>query len=86
MSSYPWYLPPEFRHEVEEPSDNWDDVILAEELGLDEPRCPVCGVPSTGVCVDCAAPAEHDRRFDDFYSTQAGDVGDQEFDLDSPPY
>jgi hypothetical protein len=50
--------------------DDWDDAILAEELGLDEPRCPECGHPSTGLCYDC----QPDQHLEAAYDEANGDI------------
>lgn len=56
----------------QEPVD-FDDEIDTEEAGLDEERCPICGCPSTGVCVDCEYE-QQDRHLEEAYeSAQTGD-------------
>jgi hypothetical protein len=79
----------DIREHYEDP-DDWDDAILAEELGLDEPRCPRCGHPSTGLCVDCAPTGEDSHLESDYEDRVSGGLDyDGYFDRwddDASPY
>ena len=74
-----------------------DDLEQPDQEDLSS--CPECW--STESCDACMATAEaewtkalpevipfpdHDRRFSDHYDTANGDIGDEVFDFDNPPF